>query len=241
MSARVWAVGDSVRHATRPEWGHGKISKAEAAVHEGRACQRLTINFERAGLKTLSTAFAELQPSSSAPRLMPVPEHDPLESDNVPARSGRRGTKATNPGTEFPASDGEGSPVTSAPSDVSDVFGTKSESIGDVLSRLPDAATDPFRTLEARLKATLALYRFQPTGASLLDWAASQTGLADPLSRLNRHELEAQFQRFKVRLDAHLASLARDAGKADPGLLARLKADAPSPARSALDRLNTRR
>lgn len=241
MSARLWTVGDSVRHATRPEWGHGKISKAEAAVHEGRACQRLTINFERAGLKTLSTAFAELQPSSAAPRLAPIPERDSFDSDQPAPRTRGRATTNTDPGTEFPASDGEGSPVTSATSDPGNVFVTQGESIGDVLSRLPDAATDPFRTLEARLKSTLALYRFQPTGASLLDWAASQTGLADPLSRLNRHELEAHFQRFKVRLDAHLASLARDASKADPGLLARLKAEAPSPVRSALDRLNTRR
>lgn len=198
MPPRAWSVGDRVRHASRPEWGEGRVSKAEAVVHEGQPCQRLTIQFDRAGPKTLSTAFADLEPSGSTMT-----------------------SKTLTPDT--------------------DAFVLPSESIGEVLARLPEPATDPFRGLEARLKATLSLYRFQPTGASLLDWAAMQTGLADPLSRCSRHELEAHFQRFRVRLDAHLVSLARDAAKADPAMLTRVKADAPSQARSALDRLNGRR
>lgn len=219
MPPRTWSVGDTVRHTTRPEWGKGKVSKAEAAVHEGLACQRLTIQFERVGIKTLSTAFADLEPSTagSAPRFN------------------------TQIDTPLGASQTVRSATPQSAADVPDAFTPAAESMGDVLSRLPDAATDPFRTLEARLKATLALYRFQPTGASLLDWAASQSGMADPLSKLSRHELEAHYQRFRVRLDAHLVSLAKDAAKADPGLLARLKADAPSQARSALQRLDTRR
>lgn len=220
MPPRSWSVGDTVRHATRPEWGYGKVSKAEATLHEGKPCQRLTIKFDRAGLKTLSTAFAELHASTAVPM-------------------GGLGMDASAEGRL----NGDSNAVTSATStaNTNDAFLPQGESIGDVLARLPDAASDPFRTLEARLKATLALYRFQPTGASLLDWAASQTGLADPLGTCNRHELEAAFQRFRVRLDAHLVALARDAAKADPGLLTRLRPDAPSQARSALDRLNTRR
>jgi hypothetical protein len=227
MPPRTWSVGDTVRHATRPEWGHGKVSKAETTLHEGKPCQRLTINFDRAGLKTLSTAFADLETPRPAP--MGGPGHS-AETLGMDASAHRR-------------NNGDSKTVTSATSEpnLNDAFLPQTESIGDVLARLPDAATDPFRTLEARLRATLALYRFQPTGASLLDWAASQTGMADPLSKCNRHELEAHFQRFRVRLDAHLVALARDAAKADPGLLTRLRPDAPSQARSALDRLNTRR
>lgn len=207
MPPQQWTVGDRVRHASRPEWGEGKVSKAEATVHEGAPCQRLTIQFDRAGVKTLSTAFATLEPFGA---------HHAVSSTTSNAASR--------------ADDGLG-----------DAFVPASETLGEVLARLPEPANDPFRSLEARLKATLSLYRFQPTGASLLDWAAMQTGLADPLSSCSRHELEAHFQRFRVRLDAHLVSLARDAARADPTLLNRLKADAPSQARSALDRLNGRR
>ena len=67
----------------------------------------------------------------------------------------------------------------------------------EVMNRLPDAATDPFSTPVARLKATLALYRFTPTGSSLLDWAAAQSGLSDPMSRFNRHELERFLNRSR--------------------------------------------
>jgi hypothetical protein len=230
MPPRTWSVGDTVRHATRPEWGYGKVSKAEATLHEGKPCQKLTNKFDRAVLKTLSTAFAELEASNAA-------------SMGGPGRgTGTNGSNGLDAGANG-RDPGDSPTVTSATSsaDLNDAFLPQAESIGDVLARLPDAATDPFRTLEARLRATLGLYRFQPTGASLLDWAASQTGLADPLGKCNRHELEAHFQRFRVRLDAHLVSLAKEAAKAEPGLLSRLRVDAPSQARSALDRLNTRR
>lgn len=201
MPPRAWSVGDRVRHAGRPEWGGGRVNKAESVLHEGKRCQRLTIQFERAGVKTLSTAFAELEPVGVSLAV---------------------------------------SSMTTKP-EVNDAFLPPEENLGEVLARLPDPATDPFRNLEARLKATLGLYRFQPTGASLLDWAAMQTGMVDPLSKCSRQELEAGFQRFRVRLDSHLVSLAKDAARADPALLTRLKADAPSQARTALDRLNGRR
>lgn len=201
MPPHQWSVGDRVRHAGRPEWGEGRVNKAEGTQHEGVPCQKLTIQFDRAGLKTLSTAFAELEPSG------------------VPFAVTR----------------------TTASADVNDAFIPASETMAEILVRIPEPATDPFRGLESRLRATLGLYRFQATGSSLLDWAAMQTGMADPLSKCSRHELEAGFQRFRVRLDAHLVSLAREAAKADPTLLGRVKVDAPSQARSALDRLNTRR
>ena len=69
----------------------------------------------------------------------------------------------------------------------------------EVMARLPEAATDPFSGLEARLKATLGLYRFTDQGGSLLDWAAAQSGLKDPLSEFSRHDLERHF--FQVRCE----------------------------------------
>jgi hypothetical protein len=60
-SPRTFAKGESVVHAGKPEWGPGDIISAEGHVHEGKPCQRLTIRFARGGLKTISTAFADLR------------------------------------------------------------------------------------------------------------------------------------------------------------------------------------
>ncbi len=45
---------DRVVHALRPEWGVGRVLRAEATQRDGTPCQRLTIRFERAGSKTES-------------------------------------------------------------------------------------------------------------------------------------------------------------------------------------------
>lgn len=112
--------------------------------------------------------------------------------------------------------------------------------VKDRLSELPEETRDPFAPLSARLSATLGQYRFSDGGGSLLAWASAQTGLSDPLSRLNRHELEEAFRRFRMSLDKHLASLldqARREGLAiDP-----ISATAPEGARQALQRAHRRR
>jgi hypothetical protein len=69
MSSREWKLGEQVFHAGRPEWGVGEIRSAEAAVQDGTKCQRLTIRFDRAGVKTLTTAFADLRPATQMTRL----------------------------------------------------------------------------------------------------------------------------------------------------------------------------
>ena len=61
MTIRPLKPGDRVRHAGRPEWGVGAVQSTEASAHEGKPCQRVTVRFEREGLKTLSTAFADLR------------------------------------------------------------------------------------------------------------------------------------------------------------------------------------
>lgn len=192
-----WSYGDRVIHQSRPEWGAGTITKAAAAVHEGKPCQKLTIRFERAGLKTLSTAFAQLaeargfQPQSSV-----EPEHDAFTPQEKPQ---------------------------------------------EVFARLPEPARDPFTSPEARFEATLNLYRFTPEGGSLLDWAAMQSGLADPLSSFARPELEALFQRFAQARDEHLRSLAAELLKRNPALVKQAASSAPAEARAALRRLDTHR
>lgn len=111
----------------------------------------------------------------------------------------------------------------------------------DRLTSLPDDVTDPFSGPIERLRRTLQLYRFAPAGASLIDWAVMQTGLKDPLSQLNRHELEDRFRTFRRVLDEHLRKVAREAAVAEPQRAQELLAKAPADARAAVARTHGRR
>lgn len=193
--------GDRVVHASRPEWGQGVVTAAAADTVEGKSCQRLTIRFDRAGLKTLSTALAKLRPATAADAT-PEPSNGQAEAPKFGATGWLDRAGAEPPEV--------------------------------VMARLPEAATDPFATPEQRLTATLALYRFTDQGAPLLDWAASQTGLADPLTVFNRHQLEQFFARFAHARDQHLRQMCEDLRKKDPGALDRLLAQAPPNAKAAL-------
>lgn len=113
--------------------------------------------------------------------------------------------------------------------------GLADRKLKEVMIAIPEPCRDPFRTLEARVEATAALYRFDQGGGSLIDWAVAQTGLDDPLSRFNRHELEEHFSRWASERDAHLHKLLREARESglsiDP-----LLSKAPSPAKAAARR-----
>lgn len=206
MLVKQWSFGDRVVHAAKPEWGTGTVTSAQPDVHEGKTCQRLSIRFDRVGIKTINTALADLRPEADAPLLAPAVDH--------PAGGGH------------------------------DPFGAASAAAGDakaVMTRLPDAATDPFSTPRARLKATFDLYRFGLEGGLLIDWAAMQSGLKDPMTRFNRHELEDLFKRFMVNRDDHLKRLALELKRTDPALLAEAVRTAPRGAQQVLRRLDLAR
>jgi len=195
-----FALGDRVVHANKPEWGSGAVSAASATTHEGTPCQRLTIRFDRAGLKTISTAFAPIERATEvAEALKPKIEahHEPL-------------------------------PIASA----------GHRELLDIMTKIPDKARDPFATPAQRLEATLSLYRFEGTGGSLIDWAAAQSGLADPLSRFNRHELEDYYRMFEMNLRKHLSKVVHDANTVPAPELVRLAQSAPPAAQRALQRLH---
>lgn len=107
----------------------------------------------------------------------------------------------------------------------------------DAMTHLPIEVTDPFRLLEVRLRETFKLYRFNRDGASLIDWAVARSGLDDPLSRFNRHELEQFFDRWSHLRDQHLSALLKETG-GDRALVTRLIADAPAAAKRAVGRCN---
>lgn len=190
----TWVKGDKVVHAARPEWGPGEVLQADAASQDGKPCQRLIIRFQRAGMKTISTAFAELSHAGDAPlsESAPETEHDPLAA------------AATN------------------------------ASVEEAMLRLPENATDPFISIRRRVETTLNLYKYGESGGGLLDWAAIQTGLKDPLSRFNRHELEQWWDRFRIEADTHLKKLLRDLRKQDPKALDEIAAAAGPAAKRAL-------
>lgn len=198
MTTRDWKMGDRLMHAGRPEWGIGEVRSAEHVVQEGVKSQRLTIRFDRAGVKTLATAFADLRPPDEMPQVPTAPGHD--EPDGNWLKQAEAG------------------------------------SINEMMIRVPEAASDPFKSRKARLESTLGLYRFTGAGSSLLDWSAMQSGLKDPLSRFNRHELERFFEQFKLALDAHLKRLVQELKKADPQALAEVAAAAEPAGKQALRR-----
>lgn len=237
---KQWAFGDKVIHTAKPEWGAGVVTAAQGSTQDGQPCQSLTIRFDRAGVKTISTAFAKLVPAGEAPLYLAAAA---AQAAPAPAAAdSARGVSPVSPGTS-PVSRGEG---------FSSGGGLGAGGSGGleplvapdpkvVMTRLPEAATDPFATPAMRLKATLNLYRFTPTGASLLDWAAIQSGLADPMSRFNRHELERFFEAFAVVRDGHLKKVVQEMKKVDPAGLAQALAQAPAAAQQAIRRLDALR
>lgn len=96
---------------------------------------------------------------------------------------------------------------------------------------LPDSMTDPFASLSARLKATLDSCRFSKEPRSLIDWAVAQSGLTDPLSEYNRHQLEQSFSHFVRDRDRHLGELVRTVKKkGDREVLGQVMQDLTIPA-----------
>lgn len=194
--------GDRLVHALKPEWGVGVVSAAQTVAENGKTCQRLTIRFDRAGLKTISTAIAELRPAD-----------------------------------EHPSADAAGAAAATPSGDVGWLEQLEAGDLNERMTRLPEPTRDPFSTLAARLKATLGLWRFSEQGAPLLDWAAMQTGLKDPLARFSRHELEQFFNRFAFEREAHLKRLLLEARKQPSPEIERVKAEASPSAREAMRRI----
>lgn len=197
----AWKPGDRVAHPSKPEWGGGSVMAASPTLHDGKPCQSVQIRFDRAGVKTISTAFIDLKPFKANPTVrLQSPEQS---SDWLTSRDGAK--------------------------------------IREVMISLPEAAIDPFGTPSSRLRGTMALYRFTADAGSLVDWAAAQSGLADPLARFNRHELEEFFERFQAARHAQLGKVVSQANQIDSAELAQIAAAAPQAARDAIARSQRRR
>ena len=210
---RTFKFGDGVFHAAKPEWGPGTVTRAENIVHEGHSAQRLDVRFASAGLKTINTGVVDLVPA---------------EEHHASAALGAGGGNAAGAATSTAASDGW-------------LAKLENRRPADVMTQLPPTASDPFLTIWQRLQFTLDLYRFRREARSITEWAIAQSGLADPLARFNRHELETFFDRWARHRDRHLASLVFEASKLHGPQVKRMMAAARPEARQALQRAHARR
>lgn len=177
MSDRKFEYGDRVRHATRPEWGIGLVVKTELFSTNGQQAQRLAVRFPNDGIKTISTAHAELELiTEDVVASAPDGEASPLGGWDKMQDSEWLGEVAQR-------------------------------KIREVMVGLNERVRDPFRPIEERLRACLDLFRFDRTGRGLIEWAVAQSGLDDPLSRFTRHELESLFDEWASNRQQHLQQL----------------------------------
>ncbi|MEM9082568.1 MAG: DUF3553 domain-containing protein [Planctomycetota bacterium] len=111
----------------------------------------------------------------------------------------------------------------------------------EIFAALPPIVNEDAAPLPDRITELLKLYRFRQHDASLLDWAATQAGMTDPLERFTRAQLEQLFERFAWKRDNALKDLVTKLARRDRARAQSLLAQAPPPAREALARLNARR
>lgn len=105
----------------------------------------------------------------------------------------------------------------------------------ELLMSLPDSTGDLLSGLATRLDATLDLYRYSTEPASLIEWAAVQLSISDPLSQFTRPELEQHFDYYAMKRDAHLRELVRAIQREGRGdVLKEALAKTSAPARKAL-------
>lgn len=214
MSNQTFCNGDRVRHAGKPEWGIGTVTKVEQLPMNGQPSQRLSVRFPNAGVKTLVTGHnhALLQRVSED-------NHDPLGNGNP--SSVTAWDKMNESGWLAPMA---------------------KRKVEEAMISLPQEVRDPFNSLSMRMGLMLALYRFDRTGRGLMDWAVAQTGLDDPLTRFTRQELEQRFERWAFERDQHLAKMLQEVrgsanGGNDQKLLQEALKKAPAGAQDAVRRL----
>jgi hypothetical protein len=79
-----FSAGDRVVHTGKPEWGIGVVSKTQRAGAAGH--QLVTVRFESAGVKTLSTQHATLSPAHTPAAVSAITSVDQEAADATPAR-----------------------------------------------------------------------------------------------------------------------------------------------------------
>lgn len=109
------------------------------------------------------------------------------------------------------------------------------------LASIPQSVRDPLRPLAERFQDTGAMFRFNGRGGSLIDWAAMQTGLIDPLSELPRHEIENAYVQFRRALEDHLRLLGKQLKHENEARFRQVALSMPNEAQDVLRGRNARR
>lgn len=214
MTQTSFAKGDTIVHTKRPEWGPGVVDDASLIDHEGQRAQRLIVKFANRGTVTLNTAIAEL-----------------VQKDSIQTMPTSSFSSSNSPTSTRKAESNSGGWLGSL---------TKTDP-AKALYSLPDSMNDPFVSTSKRLEIMLDSYRFSTDPRQprlLLDWAIMQTGMADPLSKYSRQELEQAFPRFARDRDNLLLDTVKQLkreGRLDL-LAAALKSAKVPAAREALQR-----
>lgn len=181
------------------------------------------------GVGTVSKATPDSHQGVSCQRLAIRFERAGLKTISTGIVTFRR---ADDQGMSGPTGDAPAAEIAKQPADWLDQAGGSNPS--EAMGRLPESALDPFTTPVKRLEETLKLFRFTREPAALLDWASTQTGLADPLTRFSRTELEQFFVRYEHNREKHLHTTVQEARRSDQAATDRLLSTAPRAAQNIL-------
>ncbi len=172
--------GDRVRHPEFPEWGTGSVVKVENSAINSKPTSCVSVRFSSAGLKKFSGECIPLEL---------------LESNH-----------------EMPVDRDYKRPAIAEVEDLekAGLSNAVEQKLLEIMLAIPMACRDPFNSQEYRFRKTLDLYKYDLSGRGLMEWAMSQTGMDDPLTRFNRTELEVYFKQFARDRDQHLSKLLRE-------------------------------
>ncbi len=201
MIETTYKKGDHVRHPSRPEWGHGVITKIEMVSHDRSSDLRMWIRFPSIGEKTFLASAAGLEVVDDQGMSNSVHARPTLDALQLARGGGWLGAISKRTPEEL-------------------------------MTALPGEATDPFLPLRKRADFTIRLYRFDGSAVKLIEWAVAQSGVEDPLSHLNRQEIEQFYRRWLVNLDNHMKKVLTDLRRENIAIVSLLTGAPPLAART---------
>lgn len=154
------------------------------SVRPAGAGQRLSVSFANHGRVTINTAVVALESIHGSSGL-----------NGAGNGNGNGRINGVDAGAGWLGSIGEQTPT-------------------ELLAELPEETRDPFGSLSSKISATMDLYRFEHSARGMHDWAVAATGLADPLQRFTRSQMEQAYEAFERARQSHLHQLLLDAWRA---------------------------
>jgi len=225
---QTFSIGDRVSHPGKPEWGSGVVREVNPVTHEGKAAQRVRVDFVNKGSTVINTAIAPLvkgAANQNSTWRSPGDPKNPFKSDPQPLSNGLE--KEKNMSTTDTTKHGAGW--------LDELDGGAQGTGNRNLWDLPFDVSDAFSSLEQKLDAAMETFKYSTEPGPLFQWAVAQTGEDDPLTKHTRVELEQAFSRYVRDRDNAVFDLVRQMKRANLRDLVRAKARAcPYPAGKAI-------